>query len=247
MLTSFDADLVEQLHGGLEALGVTVRTGAEVTAIEPDGDGYQVRIGGDPGAMRVPADAVVHAAGRAPALAELQPERAGVAVENGRLHLNEFLQSTSNGAVYAAGDAAAAGPPLTPVASHDGRVVAANLLHGNHQRPDYRGVPSVVFTLPPLARVGPDEAEARGLRFRVNAQETAGWYSSRRLRESVSGFKMLIENDSERILGAHLLGPHAAELVNVFAPAIRHGLTADQLRGTMYAYPTGASDIASML
>lgn len=106
-----------------------------------------------------------------------------------------------------------------------------------------------MFTLPALARTGLDESEARhkGLRFRVTAQDTADWYSSRRLRESTSGFKLLIEEGSERILGAHLLGPHAAELINVFALAIRHDLTADQLRDTLYAYPTGASDIAAML
>src|SRR5580700_6872717 len=69
--------------------------------------------------------------------------------------------SLSPSIVYAAGDAAAKGPPLTPVSSHDAKVVAANLLEGNRHRPDYRGVPSVAFTLPPIAAVGLGEAEAR--------------------------------------------------------------------------------------
>jgi glutathione reductase (NADPH) len=83
------------------------------------------------------------------------------------------LQSVSTPAVYAAGDAAAKGPPLTPVSSHDAKVVAANLLEGNRHRPDYRGVPSIAFTLPPIAAVGLGEAEARaaGLKFRVNRQK----------------------------------------------------------------------------
>ncbi len=247
LLTGFDPDLVATLQRDFAQLGVRVHTDAAVTAIEREGGAYRIHTDGGPPSLA--AEAVVHAAGRAPPLETLAPERAGIDLTSGMLALNEFLQSTSNPAVYAAGDAAGAGPPLTPVASHDGRVVAANLTGGNHARPDYRGVPSVVFTLPPLARagLGEAEAEARGYRFRVNAGDSAEWYSSRRLREPVSGFKLLIEDGSEAILGAHLLGPHAAELINVFALAIRHGLTAPQLRDTLYAYPTGASDIAAML
>src|SRR5205807_8237833 len=100
------------------------------------------------------ADLVVHAAGRALDLASLNLTAAGVAVENGRLALNEFLQSVSNPAIYAAGDAAGKGPPLTPVSSHDGKVVAGNLLDGNRHRPDYRGVPSVALALPADRAVG---------------------------------------------------------------------------------------------
>jgi glutathione reductase (NADPH) len=95
---------------------------------------------------------VVHAAGRAPDLDALNLAAAGVTVEHGQIVLNEFLQSVSNPAV-----AAAKGPPLTPVSSHDGKVVAANILEGNRRRPDYRGVPSVAFTLPPIAAVGLSE------------------------------------------------------------------------------------------
>jgi glutathione reductase (NADPH) len=72
-------------------------------------------------------------------------------VSNGRLELNEYLQSVSNPLVYAAGDTASAGPPLTPVSGHDGRVVAANILEGNFHKPDHRGVPSVAFTVLPIA------------------------------------------------------------------------------------------------
>src|SRR6185437_16980954 len=122
-------------------------------------------------AIAIDADLVLHAAGRVPDIAALDLTAAGVAVENGRLTLNEFLQSSSNPIVYAAGDVAAVGPPLTPVSSHDGKVVAANMLHGNRQRPDYRGVPSIAFTLPPIARVGASESEARdqGRKVRVKS------------------------------------------------------------------------------
>jgi glutathione reductase (NADPH) len=156
----------------------------------------------------------------------------------------------SNPAVYAAGDAAASGgPPLTPVAGYEGRIVAANLLDGNKTTADYKGIPSVAFTVPPLATVGLQEATARqeGLRFRVHKERTLGWYSSRRIAEEYSGFKVLIEEETERILGAHLLGPHAEDTINLFALAIRSGLRTRDLKQTIFAYPTHASDVAYML
>jgi glutathione reductase (NADPH) len=184
-----------------------------------------------------------------PALEPLDLNAAGIAVENGRLKLNEFLQSVSNPAVYAAGDAAASGPPLTPVSSHDAKVVAANLLEGNRHRPNYLGVPSVAFTIPPIAAVGLSEARARqrGLKFRMQSEKASDWYTARRVAEPTYGFKVLVEEPSERILGAHLVGPHADEVINVFALAIRNGLTAEDLKTTVFAYPTGASDISYML
>lgn len=135
------------------------------------------------------------------------------------------------------------------MAGYEGRIVAANLLEGNRHRPDYSGVPSVVFTIPPLASVGLKEEEARkaGLDLRVTQLDTSGWYSSRRIGETCSGFKVLVEEGTGRILGAHLLGPSADELVNVFALAIRKGLTAEDLKEMLFAYPTHASDVQYML
>jgi glutathione reductase (NADPH) len=170
-------------------------------------------------------------------------------VKNGRLELNEYLQSVSNPAVYAAGDAARMGPPLTPASSHDAKVAAANLLEGNKRKPDYTGVPSVAFTVPPIAAVGLSEADARkrGLQFRAKSQKASNWFTARQAAEPTYGFKTLIEEKTDRVLGAHLLGPHADEVINVFALAIRQGLSAEALRTTMFAYPTGASDIGYML
>ena len=107
----------------------------------------------------------------------------------------------------------------------------------------------MVFTLPPLARVGLLEQAARqqGLRFRMHHEDTSIWYSSRRVGESCSGFKLLIEEDTERILGAHLLGPQADEVINLFTIAIRTKLLAKDLKDVFFAYPTNGSDIEYML
>lgn len=249
LLPQFEPELVGWLMEAFETIGVDVRTNTEVIAIEENGGSFIVhtRVGDESGAVH--ADLVVHAAGRTPALEQLDLPAGGVAAESGRLLLNEYLQSVSNPSVYAAGDAAQWGPPLTPVSSHDAKVVAANLLDGNHSTPNYAGVPSVAFTLPPIASVGVTEAQAReaGLRFQLKTERTSDWYTARRVAEQVYGYKALVEEGTGRILGAHLVGPHADEVINLFGLAIRHGLTADDLKSTMFAYPTGASDIGYML
>lgn len=251
MLTNFDGDLVGWLMKSFEEVGIDVRLGHSVDAVEKTNEGFTVHAKSKNGnEATVQADLVVHAAGRIPDLGALDLDAAEVERDGGgRLRLNEFLQSVSNAAVYAAGDAADVGPPLTPVSSHDAKVVVRNLLEGNRHRPDYRGVPSVAFTIPPIASVGLGEQEARekGLKFRMQSQFVPDWYTARRLAESVYGFKVLVEEGTDQVLGAHLVGPHVDEVINIFGLAIRHGLTAEALKTTMFGYPTGASDIGYML
>jgi glutathione reductase (NADPH) len=180
------------------------------------------------------ADLVVHGAGRVPEIDDMHLDTAGIEWDPRRgVKVNEYLQSVSNPAVYAAGDgASSAGPPLTPAATYEGKIVVENLLNGNHRKPNYEGIPSVVFTLPPLASVGLQEQSARerGLAFRTNHEDTSSWYSSRRVGEQYSGFKTLFDPQTGRILGAHLLGPDAGETINIFAVAIRKGLTSADLK-----------------
>ncbi|TDX22131.1 glutathione reductase (NADPH) [Modicisalibacter xianhensis] len=249
MLKPFDPDLVEWLMESFRDQGIDVRTQTNVEAIEKTASGYRVHTASNGETTSVDADLVVHAAGRKPALEALNLDAANVETQKGRLRLNEHLQSTSNPSVYAAGDAAQVGPPLTPVSSHDAKVVAANLIDGQRSTPNYKGVPSVAFTIPPIASVGLNEAQAReqGLTFRVNSQRISDWFIARQAAEPVYGFKVLIEEATQKVLGAHLVGPNVDEVINVFALAIRHGLTTTDLKTTMFAYPTGASDIGSML
>jgi glutathione reductase (NADPH) len=249
LLKHFDPDLVGWLTGKFRALDIDVRTGTTVDAIEPMETGYRVHASTEGGGSYVDADCVIHAAGRRPDLAALDLRAANVAVQDGRIALNDCLQSLSNPSVYAAGDAAGKGPPLTPIASHDAKVVAENLLHGNRRKPDYNGVPSVAFSAPPIAAVGLSEYAARalGVKLRMNCQKVPDWFTAQQAAEPVYGFKTLIDDDSGRILGAHIVGPHADEVINLFALAIRHDLTADDLKSTMFAYPTGASDISYMV
>jgi glutathione reductase (NADPH) len=158
-LNNFEPYLVEILVQRTHELGIDVHLQTKVEAIESskasnshngrfivhssdttNGKKYMIK-----------ADMVVHGAGRVPEIDDLDLLATGIERENKKgVKVNEYLQSVSNPVVYAAGDAAASGGlPLTPVASYEGEIVANNLLEGNHIKPNYKGVPSVVFTIPP--------------------------------------------------------------------------------------------------
>ena len=208
MLEAFDPGLTNWLMTSFRDHGIDVRLAAKVERVEKVADGFRVHAtaGGKP--IEVDADLVVHAAGRAPRFDELGLAAGGVQAERGRLKLNEFLQSVSNPAVYAAGDAARSGPPLTLVSSHDGGVAVSNMIKGNHRRPDYRGVPSVAFTLPPIASVGIGEAETRklGIDLQIKSELTPNWFTAPQAAEKVYGYETIVDKATGKILGAHLRG-----------------------------------------
>ena len=258
-LNNFDPYLVDMLVQRTRELGIDVHLQTEVERIESSeansNHNYRFIVHSSDTAngkkYKIKANMVVHGAGRVPKIDDLDLETAVVERENKKgIRVNEYLQSVSNPAVYAAGDAAASGGlPLTPVAIYEGEIVATNLLEGNHIKPNYKGIPSVVFTIPPLASVGLQEEAARkqGLHFRINKADTSSWYSSRRVGEKYSGYKVLIEENTDRILGAHVLGHHAEEVINIFALAIRLGLKAGDIKEGIFSYPTNSSDISYML
>jgi glutathione reductase (NADPH) len=250
-LQGFDPDLVGQLVEALREVSVDVRLDTAVEGVERRDGALVVQARSGTQTSELNADLVVHGAGRVPEVGDLVLNQAGIAFDLHRgIHVNAHLQSVSNPSVYAAGDAADSSPlHLTPIAGLEGGIVAHNLLHGNTQTPNYAGTPTVVYTVPPLARVGLLEAEAReqGLRFRVRHEETSGWYSSRRVGLNHTGVKVLVEERTEHILGAHLLGHNADEVINLFGLAMRAGLPASALKEAPYAYPTSSSDVSYMV
>lgn len=264
-LENFDQDLVNMLVERTRNLGINIMLQTEVTGIEKKKTSstskkkftVKVEAKGDDSDKKktrsIDADMIVHGAGRAPEIEDLELERGGIEFEKRGITVNEHLQSVSNSSVYAAGDCAASGGlPLTPVASYDGQIVTDNLLKENNSNKvavDYKGIPSVVFTIPPLASVGllEEDAQKMGLQFKINHSSTSGWYSSRRINESHSGYKVLVEEHTDRILGAHMFSPHAEEVINIFAMAIKLDLKTTDLKKVLWSYPTNASDINYML
>ncbi|KFZ30304.1 pyridine nucleotide-disulfide oxidoreductase [Pseudidiomarina salinarum] len=248
-LSAFDPDLVEQLVKRTRELGVTVHLGYEVKAVMKHSNGFTIKAESEKETLTIETDLPVHAAGRIPAVADLDLDAGNIDSEEGVLKLNGELRSISNPAVFAAGDAAGTSLPLTPVAAKEGHAVADNLLARDHRGVDYHGIPSVVFTLPSLARVGLQEAEARAQnrQFKIHHGLVPEWQTASRRNESCYGYKILIEETTERILGAHVIGPAAAETINLFSFAMVNGLGATALRSASFAYPTAASDIEAML
>jgi glutathione reductase (NADPH) len=253
-LPSFDEALVARLLQHSRNIGIDVRLDHSVSAVEhvPGSNSFRVCVGHGSSMEKIETDLVVHGAGRVPNSERLCPAAGRVELEHhGTICVNEFLQSVSNPRVYAAGDVVLppGSIPLTPVAGHEGSVVAKNLLEGNGTRPDYRGTPSVVFTLPALAGVGLTEkaARARGMQVRIETNDTTQWFTNRRVREPVGMFKTIIDAATERVLGAHILGGHGEEVINLFALAIRFDIPVAELKKMIYAYPTGSSNMQYML
>ena len=250
VLKKFDPDLVTLLVRASEKLGITVAINQPLMRIEKKSDELLVIVQAGGVEKVYCADMVVHGAGRVPDIADLNLKAAGIDASQDGVIVNEYLQSTSNPRVYAAGDAAAGGQPLTPVAMAEGQVAADNLIDGSkRRRADYRVVPSVVFTLPKLASVGLQETEAsrQGLQYDVKFRETADWLHNRRINEPFAGFKIILDRSTGRVLGAHLLDSHADDLINLFALAMQHNLTAADIKQVLYAYPTASSSVQYMV
>lgn len=247
-LGNFDPDLVAVLSEATAELGIDLRTEARVLKVEKSDD-FTVTYETPTGAQNVNCDLVVHATGRVPNIDHLNLEAAGIEYNRKGIKVSPFMRTT-NPAIFAAGDCADSGPNLTPVSANEGRIAGKNLLAGKDERAvDYPPIPSVVFTLPQLASVGLSEGAAREkkLDFDTHFEKTAGWYSSLRVGARYSAYKVLVERETGKILGAHLLGPGAEEQINLFAMAMAAGLTANKIKGLIFAYPSFASDVGSMV
>ncbi|WP_127524486.1 NAD(P)/FAD-dependent oxidoreductase [Mesorhizobium sp. Z1-4] len=248
-LGNFDPDLVNILCEATAELGIDLRTRAKVLKIEKNGTGFTVAYETPKGTETVDGDLVVHATGRVPNIDHLDLEAADVEYSRRGIKVSPFMRTT-NPAIFAAGDCADSGPNLTPVSANEGRIAGKNLLAGKDEcELNYPPIPSVVFTLPQLASVGLSEAVARdkGLDFDARFDKTVGWYSSLRVGARHTAYKVLVEKGTDKILGAHLIGPGAKEQINLFAMAMAADLTANRIKRLIFAYPSFASDVGSMI
>lgn len=248
-LENFEADIVKHLVNATEELGMELHLESDVVTVEKTDKGFTVKAASKNGEKVVQTDLVVNAAGRVPELDGMNLEKANISYGKKGIEVNKYLQSVTNERVYAAGDAAASkGLNLTPVAVLEGHAVAANIIRGNSKKPDYTEMPSVVFTLPTLAAVGMTEAQAKesSLEYQVKDGSASNWYNAKRINESTYAYKVISDKEGH-ILGAHIIGPHAEEMINLFAMAIRAKLKVADIRNMVYSYPSMGSDIGSMV
>jgi glutathione reductase (NADPH) len=249
LLRQFDSDIVDILIKASEAAGIRILTDKPAVSVEKDTDGFRVRTGSKPGTgsetQSFRADMVVHGVGRVPDIEDLHLEKAGVKTEKGAIAVDKHLR-TSNPRIYAGGDCASEGMQLTPVATLQGEVAAANILNENSFEADYTGIPSAIFTIPVLASIGISAAKDSD-KYKVIFRDRSSWNTSRRARTEFAASKVIIDEADDRILGAHILGPNTGEAINIFAAIMRLGLKVSDLKKLVFSYPTTCSDIPYML
>lgn len=245
LLPQLDPDAVEALRQETERLGIEILTNVEVGEIKQEAGQLFVLFEKDGEALERRAAVVANGTGRVVDVDGLDLEAAGIAHQSGRIEVNEYLGSTSNPAIYVAGDALWSSAQLSPVATYEGRIVGENIVNGDKLVTDYSHVPSAVYTVPALASVGlgEDQASKQGLEFEAKVNDMTSWRSARTYAETVAFSKVLVEEESGKILGAHLVGHGAEEVIHLFAFAIKYGISAKQLAGSVYGYPTFSSDL----
>jgi glutathione reductase (NADPH) len=249
LLPAMDADAVAQIRAENERIGIDVKTGVKVNRVDSLNGRVHVSFERAGTTFEIEADRVVNGSGRVPNIEALNLETGRIRHCQGRIEIDEYLRSISNPSVHVCGDVLWSSAQLSPIATYEGRIVGRNLVEGPVAKPDYVSIPSAVYTVPALASVGLTEAKARelGHKIKVHANDMSDWLSSRTYNEPVAWAKVIVDVTSDRVLGAHIVGHAGEELIHIFALAMKFGITASEIRETVYTFPTLSADIKSML
>ena len=237
ILPATDERFSARLLSIMRARGVTILLGAKVAAIESAAPGLRVRYETPQGESAVTGDTVLLATGQRPYTEGLGLQELGIAMNRRAIAVNDRLEASLPG-LYAAGDCVG-GQMLAHVASHHGIVAAENAL-GARRAIDLGTVPACIFTLPEIAGVGLTEKQAKekGIATAVGRFPFAALGRAIALGETEGQVRLICEASSGTVLGMHVMGPHASDLIAEGALAVRLGLTARQLADTIHAHPT---------
>lgn len=250
-LTNFDEDMVGYLQSASEKLGIEFIFNAQVSEIEKLRKNYRVLAKKDGKEISAKAELVINTAGRVPSIDELDLEKGNVAFSKKGISVNKRFENPTNKNVYACGDVSdSEGLPLTPLSSQEALIVIHNLLNPeNPKEVNFPPQPSVVFTLPNLASVGLSEKEAKekGYDYTLEQKLVPGWFNAKRVNTEEYAYKTLVDNKTDLVIGAHLVGPEASEIINMFVMAMCGKLTCKELKTMIYAYPTWGNDIKGMV
>ena len=244
LIPSMDHELGEALKRALSKWGIAVHTDSRVEGIEPEAGGEcLVLIRGPRGGQRLKAQKVLLAVGRRPNVEGLNLEAAGVDYGKGGIPTDDRMQ-TNVPHIYAVGDVVG-GPMLAHVAMRQGIVAAENIL-GGEARMDYRAIPQCVFSYPEVAGVGltQEEAEGQGMSLRVGRFPFLASGKALCLGEREGFVKVVAEAEKGRVLGLHIIGPQASELLLEGTLAVKLGLTAEEVGAAIHAHPTLGEAIA---
>jgi len=244
ILRGFDDDVREHLRSEMRGRGITITCGHTVTAIDKAGDELVTRLSDD---STITADKVMFAIGRHPNVTGLGLEQVGVKLaEHGGIAVDEYSR-TSVPNIYAVGDVTHR-VNLTPVAIREGHAFADTVYGGKPTPVDHTHVPTAVFSEPELGVIGLTEAQAREQLAKVDVYKS----SFRPMKATLAGrdtrcfMKLLVDGITDRVVGCHIVGPDAGELIQLVGVAVRMGATKADFDATMAVHPTAAEELVTM-
>lgn len=244
LLRGFDEDMRDALGAELGRRGVTILGASQPVAIEKDGDGFIVI---DNNGNRHPTDLVMAATGRHPNTADIGLKEVGVELDDkGAVRVDQWSQTTVDN-IFAVGDVTDR-MALTPIAIAEGRALVETLFNDNPTHISYDNVPTAVFSLPPIGVVGLTEEQARAQYPNVDVYKA----DFRPMKHTMSGreervlMKLLVDGDSQRVLGAHMIGMDAPEIIQTLAIALVCGATKKDFDRTIALHPSTAEEFVLM-
>ncbi|MCX7781691.1 MAG: dihydrolipoyl dehydrogenase, partial [Negativicutes bacterium] len=241
ILPSIDGDLVKRMALILRKQGIKFFTGSKVAAVRPGADGVIVEVDTGKGMQQVPAEKVLAAAGRCANVEGLGLEAIGVDFTRKGIKVNAFMETNVKG-IYAIGDIT--GEYMwAHAASAEGMAAAENALGGNTMM-DYSAVPGCIYTTPEIAAVGLTEqaAQVAGKAVRVSRFNFAANGKAVSMGEA-EGLVKIVTDDAGKVLGMHILGPHASDLIMEGVIAIRNGLGAEDIAHSIHPHPSLAETV----
>ncbi|MDQ0337511.1 pyruvate/2-oxoglutarate dehydrogenase complex dihydrolipoamide dehydrogenase (E3) component [Caldalkalibacillus uzonensis] len=238
LLKGQDRDSSEEIRKISEEKGIDVMTNTNVHKITKESDHYVVHFETEGEGHTLEADEVVMAAGRKPDIEGLDLDKAGIDYDENGVKVNPYLQ-TVNERVYAAGDCIG-GLMLTPVASYEAKLAVRNAFRGNREKVDYTVIPHTVFTIPQVATVGltEDQAREKGIDYIVQKTPFKHNGTAILLGETDGFIKLMFERQSGKIIGAHIVGVEAGELIHQIAIAMKGNMTVYDLASVVQVHPT---------
>ena len=249
ILRGFDEDLRSEIQDGMERHGIRILTNKPNIAIAKKDSGLEITVSADDGSKDIiVADAASLAAtGRKPDLENLGLENTRVEVVGGAVAVNEYNQ-TAEDHIYAVGDCTDR-INLTPVAINEGRIFADVHFGGQSREMSYENIPTAVFSTPEAATVGLTETEARekyGHAVKVYRSKFRPMYYTLPDKQEKTLMKLIVDTTTDKVVGAHMVGDSAAEIIQGVAVAVKMGATKADFDATVGIHPSSAEEFVTM-
>ena len=246
ILSPFEKYVADYLMEDSIKLGIDIKLDSTLSSVEKNGDRFVVHYGHEGSIHQITTDMVYNTTGRVPSTKTLDLDKAGVVTDGGSVVVNDCLQSTTNKRFYACGDVSSMNLPLTPLSGLEANIVAKNITEKKHPMIPV-DIPSVAFTIPQVASIGLTEEQAteQNKKFKVLKDDASGWFNTRRMNAGAYAYKVIIEEETGMVLGAHIVSHEAGETINLFSVAMNHDITFQHLQQTIFTYPSWANDLKS--